>query len=499
MSSNKLLSFKGLLERATKDINMFSFAVKAWTERPEGYRDGYILILAFTNRFRGQRVLELMEPMLPAEDFHYWEALCKLWLETDDILSSNVLGQVGRIKKAIRDELIDKLDDLERILLKARGIANDIDLFNTEGSLSDEFEDIAQDFLLGFRDLTITGKEIKRTCHKFPAQYQAFENKINRIEQTFRDSFGYFAHLADFLSRLREIEYGLDVWWLTQNPMPENVVEEQIKDTIISQIQNSFKTYSKAACPEQDKIVSYSLHELDPLEHQKIEDHLIECRACLDLVLDLNIAEAEAKELHRTGEELKPFSEVVGVEIAIASSTEPKTGPNWHILLKDLGKNVIEQIKEHVTSKLDNLVDSFDIFNKQLVPIKTLTRSSPDETYKTINLKKGGSIALEHELHIQFRVTKNANIYVLSFDSYNGFEINDISQIPENSYFNFPKDNQSLKLELPKGEDSIIFLVFEQNVKAFDQRFNLLKEKGIEYIQDVFPDATVKIIKYKKV
>ena len=48
-------------------------------------------------------------------------------------------------------------------------------------------------------------------------------------------------------------------------------------------------------CQMADLVSSYAFGELDPKEAKKVKDHLTTCRYCLDLYMDIGMAEEEAQ------------------------------------------------------------------------------------------------------------------------------------------------------------------------------------------------------------
>ena len=48
-------------------------------------------------------------------------------------------------------------------------------------------------------------------------------------------------------------------------------------------------------CPEPEQVIGAALQELAAAEHRQIQDHLLTCRDCLELYLDVRSAQAEAE------------------------------------------------------------------------------------------------------------------------------------------------------------------------------------------------------------
>jgi hypothetical protein len=59
----------------------------------------------------------------------------------------------------------------------------------------------------------------------------------------------------------------------------------------------AFRETAKASpgCPEPEQVIGAALQELAAAEHQQIQDHLLTCRDCLELYLDVRSAQDEAE------------------------------------------------------------------------------------------------------------------------------------------------------------------------------------------------------------
>ena len=65
-------------------------------------------------------------------------------------------------------------------------------------------------------------------------------------------------------------------------------------------------TSPDSACPEPEQVISSALAELAGAEQQEVQNHLLTCRSCLDLYLDVRLAHSEAAS--PAGEGLKDVS-----------------------------------------------------------------------------------------------------------------------------------------------------------------------------------------------
>ncbi len=72
----------------------------------------------------------------------------------------------------------------------------------------------------------------------------------------------------------------------------------EISDELMNSLRDAYKVEINPAaeeCPMSEISISYAAQELDTEEHKNFRDHLHTCRFCLDLVLDVQVAEAESE------------------------------------------------------------------------------------------------------------------------------------------------------------------------------------------------------------
>jgi type IV pilus assembly protein PilP len=80
----------------------------------------------------------------------------------------------------------------------------------------------------------------------------------------------------------------------------KNMDNPEISTKLMDALRRGYSGRSKTAvndCPLSGDAIAYAFKELAPDAHQKVEDHLQSCRACMNLVLDARAAEIESQEL----------------------------------------------------------------------------------------------------------------------------------------------------------------------------------------------------------
>jgi Tfp pilus assembly protein PilP len=98
--------------------------------------------------------------------------------------------------------------------------------------------------------------------------------------------------------------------------MNDNLKSSKIPEELVDSLRKAFKANKNGTikeCPMSELAISYASGELALEDDQKIRDHLQTCRDCLDLVLDIHIAESESH-MHKGKfvEVLPAVSEAIG-------------------------------------------------------------------------------------------------------------------------------------------------------------------------------------------
>lgn len=287
-----------LLEHAIEDINNYLQAVKWWSAPPEGYSDGYLLILILSNRSRGRQAFNLMETQLSPTYLQFKEELLSLWSEAEVILKGQVFKDLRRLRATTLNEVIPRLNDLKNELHQIRDISQDGDIIGDFDWAARNISDIAHDFLLHFQDLYLTKEELKESPLS-KDEIESLQQRFNEIEVLFKGCFGYFHPVSDFLLSLQEREYNLDVWWLKEVPKFEDVQEEEdIPVEVVERFQKLFKASTEKVislpCPDSELVISYAFGELTDKENiMNVRHHILKCCSCLDLVMDVRLADSE--------------------------------------------------------------------------------------------------------------------------------------------------------------------------------------------------------------
>jgi len=345
------LDWEQILTKAAEDGKSYLHALMLWSNPTKGYNPDYILILVLTNRARIRHVLKLIETDIPSNYFEYREQLNALWSEAEKMLGQDVFQDTERVKAIISVQFVQRLNSIEDELKKIRHLAQDGNLTGDYDWIAEDLRETAHDFLLNFRDMALVNDELKGSPLEGTEEYGKFHGRFNEIENLFKKYFGYFYLVSDLFAPIREREYKMNYWWLNTIPKAEKVQEEEIPETVIRKIQDIYKSVGKITtgnCPEKERLIAYAFDELTYNERLNIRSHILECRLCLDLVIDMCYAEAVSKEIEGNAAYKRFFETVLNrllstQEVPVISEPTPLYTPDIVGFL--LGVILVQQIQ----------------------------------------------------------------------------------------------------------------------------------------------------------
>jgi len=291
------LDWEAHFEQATEDIMTFQWAVSVWHDPPEDTPADYLLICICANRFRGNVALKMMQqPNLP-EDYHtYRSRLEAIWQETNQNFADLLKSDKQQIVSIIETDMMTRLNRLENNLDMVKTISEDIIISDETEWFSSDIKDTAQDFLLFFQDIAFVRQELSG----FDVVSHKFESSFQHLESFFRDIFGYFKPVSDFLMSMREREYGIDHWWLTEIPDPDKVIHREFSTDDFISLLNAYgkkQAVNTSDCPKPDRLIAFALDELEKEHCTDIVDHIQICKPCMSFVQDIRSASKEAEEM----------------------------------------------------------------------------------------------------------------------------------------------------------------------------------------------------------
>ena len=297
------LSWDDLFEQATEDISSYLWALEEWHDPWEEHDQNYLLITALSNRTRSRMAMERMSSdEMPRAYAPYRKQLESMRIRAEESLE-HLLTARTRIEGILRHGMMARLNMLDDTLGKVRRMGQDRNLSDDSEWTDVNLREIASDFLILFQNIALTIEELREEPFHGTIDSKIVQKRFAEIETRFNEYFGYFQLVSDIFEALQAREYNSDRWWLTRLPDPEDIKEPEIPEELMASLCKTFQEAGASKpldCPESDKAIDYALHELDPKENRQFREHILSCRYCLDMVLDVRSADAEG--ISREGE-----------------------------------------------------------------------------------------------------------------------------------------------------------------------------------------------------
>ena len=211
-----------------------------------------------------------MSAGVPFDSQQYHTKLKALWDKSEKVLINLLREKREQVAEVINTELFHRFNELESVLDKVRRIAQDGDLFDDPDWVEDELDEAAKVFLTQFQEMELVAGELQNEPFTSSIDSKDLIQKFAEIEQQFLNSFGYFHSVKNFLSLIKNREYGLDRWWLKRTSEPDDVQEDEIPEEVMESLKFTFgaeRTETTKECPIVDKPTAYALGELDLPHH----------------------------------------------------------------------------------------------------------------------------------------------------------------------------------------------------------------------------------------
>ena len=294
--------------------------------------------------------------------------------------------------------------------------------------------------------------------------------------------------------------------------------ENRLPDDILAHV---FQKYNEqhtetGFCEKTDMAIAYALNELAGKEKENAELHILKCKACLDMVLDVRAAEADAAE--KTDKDLQ-------MSPAVAAAMNPSSGLGGAVYFKKI-RTLIRNRTFSPTSRTHKLVAgfataalilcgvTFGLHNRlspasvrigliattgRSVPVNTGTvrgsdgDADPSKVPETYVLEPGGMLKTGDYFKVKIQTDKKAYVYLLLHNE-GGSTISSIySGIAEAGKDEIvPQDLYGIRLGPYTGIKTIFLIVASKEIKNFDQKISLLKENpALDNLRRIFPNTHV--------
>lgn len=513
------LPLEELFEQATEDTSHYLWAVEAWSDPPEGYDRGYLLMLALAHRARSRLALELIGLEIPPEYKGYKDRLVNMRQTAEKMLNEIVLNDADKIENIIGNQLTEGLNDVEELLQKVSRIARDGDLMEDPEWVADDLRETSLDFMTRFQQLALTGEELEQTPFNTAVNSKSFQDQLKAIDLQFQQYFGYFHIIGDFFPEFKKREYGRRCWWLERIPKPDDIQDDESLDSLMDSFLSTFRAGKLQAledCPRADKTTAYALGELDAEEGNKIREHIQSCRNCLNLFLDVKTAENRARQQGDETSVMYP-----GVQKAIDGKSK---GP--FPFINKFRRKIAEYLSPLlrprpvaalVAACLVVFISVYALWNQSDLPpespttveIILLGRTSigvrggeagfrgGEAQYEEFKLDRNGILKSGDFFQVQSRIDRDSYIYVVFHDSLN--QISGIKQgyIAGGEEFFLPDKDNWYQLDANTGKETIYVLASDKEINDFDNRVQRLSSAKVADIRQIFPEATIRSFSFK--
>ena len=258
-------------------------------------------------------------------------------------------------------------------------------------------------------------------------------------------------------------------------------------------------------CPMAEQTSAYAFGELSPEESEKTRDHLKSCRYCLDLYMDIRVAEGDAEKLKDKNVEVLP-----GLQKAIDKGKKPTVSP-WQKIsdaISDFfgGGFSFKPVAALATVCLVMFFSIYVLMDNQGSPyaikINLQGRTQTDfrggqPEYKEFQVQPGGELKSGDYFRFQTKIDKDAYVYVIFQDSSGAIQSLEKGFIAGGKSFFLPDGDKWYHLDENTGTEKIYLLASKDRIKDFRKRVEELKGMGIDNIEKVFSEATVQVFSFK--
>ena len=254
-------------------------------------------------------------------------------------------------------------------------------------------------------------------------------------------------------------------------------------------------------CPMADQISEFAFGELGHQVSKEAEEHLKSCRSCLDLFMDIRMAEDDAVQIKNEKVEVLP-----GLKRAIEKGKRPSVS---------IWQKISEMFSEFFSAGFTlKPIATFATVAMVMILGFYMMQGGTDKTpyaieimmqgrtkvgyragqpeYKEFQVDPGGIMSSGDYFRFQATIDNDAFIYVVFQDSSRSIHFMEKSYINKGTELFLPDGNKWYHLDDNTGIERLYLLASKNQIDDFSNRIDKLKKDGIEAIEKVFPDATVK-------
>lgn len=256
-------------------------------------------------------------------------------------------------------------------------------------------------------------------------------------------------------------------------------------------------------CHMTDSIIPYAFGELGTNESAAVKEHLTTCRSCLNLYMDLRMAEEDAKEIKN-----EPVKMLPGLQQAIDKKKKLVESPFKKIIATifdffDKGFS-LKPVATFATVVLVVFVGIYVFQDSGSYNINIMMHGRSQtgfrggqREYNDFLVESGGMMNSGDYFRFQTKINKDAYVYIVFYNSSGNIESMQKGFIGGEKDFILPDDNKWFHLDENTGMEKLYLLASKNKIDDFEKRIDELKTGGIETIEKVFPKTTIQSFYFK--
>jgi len=282
-----------------------------------------------------------------------------------------------------------------------------------------------------------------------------------------------------------------------------------MSDEFIDSLKQAFmkdKENIADGCQMEDQTTDYAFGELGPEESDKVKDHLTTCRYCLDLYMDIRMAEENAKY-----EKVEVLPEL---QRAIDKGKKPAVSPFQKIsaAISDFFEKgfsfkpvaAFATIVLLILGGIYALRDGSDLHPDTPYAIQIMLQGRTQSgfrggqpEYNEFQVEPGGAMKSDDYFRFQTKIDKDAYVYVVFQDSSGSIESLEKGFIAGGKDFFLPDADKWYHLDKNTGTEKLYLLASKNKIEDFTKRINDLKNGGMDTIGKIFPKATIQSFSFE--
>gem|GEM_PF-2115908 len=513
--TGNISSWDKFFEQATENVSTYSWVVDLWKDPPAEYTLDYLFLLLLVNRNRSRYAVRYLASNVPQELDSYRDQLIKLFEKTEERLV-DVLDQqsADNIQNTLNNPFPHRSRVLSTLLEDIQFTVHDNFLF--ESGDDDELREQCHDFLLRWQDLALCIKELAEVPWKEQFDYRDFAGSFSQTEKQFQKLFDCFYPVKDVLRNISaEESYGAEFWWLQRVPDKNEIESPAFTEKELSSVKNIFAAQESALCVDPaiaQQTISYALGELKAEFIPDARNHIITCKECFSLYLETRNSERLAGEVPM--EHVAPISPITETDIT-SHATIPAPDSLLSVLqtkikeiLKGVGVVRPPQYAMAFTVACFCVVSLFYISSNRLddtqpVPMTSLMANlqvystrlvetrGDEEILEKIQLKQNDVLKSGDSFFIEFTLSQDKYVYVLSVDS-NG-QVAEIYSgvVTANEQIHLPQQGGVYTLDSNTGSEFVYLLTTEKAIENFPEILPRLTNQNKTGIEQMLHDVQV--------